>query len=73
MTYLNSTSTSNNSIAAVAASFFENVIIRYKRYRIYRTTFNEMNLLSNRELKDLGLHRAGLREVAWESAQNAKV
>lgn len=41
---------------------------RLERNRRYRRTFNELNALSNRELADLGMSRAMLRSVAWESS-----
>ena len=36
--------------------------------RIYRTTLTELANLSDRDLTDLGLHRADLRRVAREAA-----
>ena len=36
--------------------------------RVYRTTLNELTELSDRDLADLGLHRADLRRVAREAA-----
>ncbi|WP_299611946.1 DUF1127 domain-containing protein [uncultured Tateyamaria sp.] len=50
------------------AHAFEAAAERRAKQRIYRSTFNELNVLSNRELADLGLHRSELKRVAWESA-----
>ena len=41
---------------------------RLERNRRFRTTLNELNALSDRELADLGMSRAMLRSVAWESS-----
>ncbi|WP_223274754.1 DUF1127 domain-containing protein [Tateyamaria sp. syn59] len=54
-----------------AARVFEAAAERRAKQRVYRTTLNELNALSNRELADLGLHRSELKRVAWESAQDA--
>ena len=41
------------------------------RRRVYRQTVAELSVLSDRELTDLGIHRALIRRVAIEAA-NAK-
>lgn len=38
------------------------------QYRAYRTTLNELEALSSRELADLGLARANIRDVARSAA-----
>ncbi|WP_146343911.1 DUF1127 domain-containing protein [Falsiphaeobacter marinintestinus] len=45
--------------------------VSFARYRTFRNTLNEMSLLSNRELADLGLHRSELRRVAHQAAYEA--
>ncbi len=40
-------------------------------YRLYRATINELQQLSDRELSDLGIHRASIREIARESVYGA--
>ena len=37
---------------------------RFRDWRAYRQTVNELNALSNRELTDLGISRAEIRRVA---------
>lgn len=41
---------------------------RFQRYRTYRTTLNELQSLSERELTDLGLSRYDVRTVARNAA-----
>lgn len=41
-----------------------NLIRNYRNWRLYRETVTELNRLSNRELSDLGIARARIREVA---------
>ncbi|KUJ79603.1 DUF1127 domain-containing protein [Ruegeria profundi] len=43
---------------------------RFLRYRIYRQTVNELSVLSNRELADLGLHRSMIRRMAMQAAED---
>ncbi|WP_102224155.1 DUF1127 domain-containing protein [Acidimangrovimonas sediminis] len=40
------------------------------RRRVYRTTLNELRALSDRDLADLGMHRASIRQVALQAANN---
>jgi uncharacterized protein YjiS (DUF1127 family) len=41
---------------------------RYARARIYRTSLNELNALSDRDLADLGLHRSEIKALAFKAA-----
>lgn len=41
----------------------------FRNWRRYRSTVAELNRLSNRELSDLGIHRADIRAVARQSAR----
>jgi len=41
------------------------------QYRTYRRTLRELNLLSVRELNDIGLNRHALRQIAYETAYGA--
>ncbi|MBL8578584.1 MAG: DUF1127 domain-containing protein [Mesorhizobium sp.] len=41
-----------------------NLIRNYRNWRLYRETVTELNRLTNRELNDLGIARASIREVA---------
>lgn len=44
---------------------------RFGKYRLYRTTLNELASLSDRDLMDLGLHRGMIDAVAREAAYKA--
>ena len=44
---------------------------RFAQYRTYRTTLSELAMLSDRELTDMGLHRANIHEIAFEAAYKA--
>ncbi len=40
-------------------------------YRLYRRTLGELEALSDRELRDLGLSRFSIRQVAYDSVYGA--
>jgi uncharacterized protein YjiS (DUF1127 family) len=44
---------------------------RAAKYRTYRATLNELGALSDRDLADLGLHRAMIADVARDAAYKA--
>ena len=44
---------------------------RIAQYRLYRATLNELASLSDRDLADLGLHRAMIADVAREASYKA--
>jgi uncharacterized protein YjiS (DUF1127 family) len=41
---------------------------RNAKYKIYRSTQNELNALTDRDLADLGIHRSGIQEIAFQAA-----
>ena len=43
---------------------FDNLVRHYSSWRRYRSTFNELSKLSNRELDDLGINRGDIDSVA---------
>ncbi|WP_298261482.1 DUF1127 domain-containing protein [uncultured Litoreibacter sp.] len=58
-----------------APSFFEGLVAlknelveRRAKYNVYRTTLNELQYLSGRELADLGMTRGNIKSVAYEAA-----
>jgi uncharacterized protein YjiS (DUF1127 family) len=60
--------TANSISAPKGAGVFAQLKARVARYRVYRTTLNELSALSNRELADLAMHRAQIRGIAWSVA-----
>ena len=43
------------------------LIDAYRRNVVYRTTYNELASLSNKELYDLGMTRGCIRDAAYEA------
>ena len=54
--------------AARIATLIHDYRISRERNRLYRQTLKELSALSDRDLDDLGLHRANLNQVAWQAA-----
>ena len=71
MAYVTTTTASPNGIWARLTSAADTLAREFKTRRLFRETFDGLSALSNRELADLGLNRADLRRVAWDSARNA--
>lgn len=46
--------------------FFTGIIEGFKLYRAYNETVRELSQLSDRELKDLGIHRSMIHSIAME-------
>lgn len=66
---------SNNAAAASSKDsgvsvFFANVAERFRQYRVFRETYNELSALSDRELSDLGLSRSMIRRLALEASRD---
>ena len=44
---------------------------RFARFRRFHETLNELTVLSDRDLADVGLHRSQLRDIAAQAAYGA--
>lgn len=47
---------------------FETIVGQYRNWRKYRSTYDELMSLSNRELEDLGISRADIPTIARRTA-----
>jgi uncharacterized protein YjiS (DUF1127 family) len=45
---------------------------RYARYRVFRDTVNDLAILPDSVLADMGMNRSQIRSVAYEYAYGAK-
>ena len=64
-------STAGDSLGQRLAAIRQDLSDRLARRRLYRRTVSELAALSDRDLADLGLHRASIEEVAYEAAYRA--
>ena len=60
-------------IGATVSQLFARLAHSLRRRRTYMRTLNELRALSDRELADLGMHRAGLKAIAAEAADRTAV
>ncbi len=58
----------NATLVDRISAFFAGLNENRRRYGIYRQTLRELDGLSDRDLNDLGLHRAEVERVALEAA-----
>lgn len=68
MAYANATHTADFGFAGRFNAIKKSVAERMARYRVYRETQAELEGLSDRDLADLGLSRAGIKAIALEAA-----
>ena len=50
------------------ADLVGDITLRVQRYKTYRRTLEELEMLSDRELADLGISRSMLRAIAYKAA-----
>jgi uncharacterized protein YjiS (DUF1127 family) len=67
-----SRSTAAGTFGARLAATWQGLSERLARHRLYRQTLNELSALSDRELADLGLHRAQIADVAADAAYGTR-
>jgi uncharacterized protein YjiS (DUF1127 family) len=53
-------------------ALFGILLRKWKEYRLYSTTKNELGSLSNRDLNDLGINRCDIEFIAREHSKNAQ-
>ena len=69
MAYFSDTTLKQNAFLVRLQDMAAGIAKRNQQRRVYKTTLNELNELSNRELADLGMSRSGLRRIALEAAE----
>jgi len=55
---------------SVFSDYIKSLKARYKKYQAYRATINELSVLSDKELQDIGMHRGMIHSVAMEIYTN---
>ncbi len=68
MAYITDTRTSGITLAQRFTTLRENFAAARAQRKVYTTTVNELNQLSNRELADLGVSRSAIKGIAMEAA-----
>lgn len=60
------TAPSSLAVLSQANAFFGSIFNAIKKNRKMRKTYNELNKLSDAELRDIGIHRSSIRAIAME-------
>ena len=68
MAYVNSTRAASGGIENRLSAFSRYIRAAMVRRRMYIQTARELNALTDRELADLGIHRADIPQIATEAA-----
>lgn len=68
MAYANVSRAASGSFLDRLSALFASVRAAASRRRLYLQTFRELNGLTERELTDLGIHRASIADIAREAA-----
>lgn len=68
MAYAPSVSRAPSAFGAFLTTLIVDLRARRARRSVYKTTYRELAMLSDRELGDLGLNRSTIRRVAYQAA-----
>ena len=68
MAYVNSTRAASSSFSDRFFAVTKYVQAALVRRRMFSQTARELNALTDRELADLGIHRASIRQIAIQAA-----
>ena len=68
MAYVNSTRSLNISFADRLGNLAKSMKLALHRRRLFNQTVRELNVLSDRELADLGIHASMIKQIAAEAA-----
>lgn len=71
MAYASGIRTNHSGLIERAAGLAAGLRDNWRRYRVYRATLRELNALGDRELADIGIHRANIGSIATEAAYGA--
>jgi uncharacterized protein YjiS (DUF1127 family) len=68
MDYVNSTRAASGSFPDRVSAVASSIKGALARRRMFSQTAGELNALTDRELADLGIHRADIRQIAMQAA-----
>ena len=71
MTVLTDTFSAGSSLSARFATLRAQYAENAAKRKVFRTTFNELQNLTSRELADLGIDRSQIKSIAFEAAYGA--
>lgn len=68
MAFAATNTASHAPISSWVATTLRTISERIERYNVYRTTVNELDSLSTRDLNDMGIGRHEIRSIALKAA-----
>jgi uncharacterized protein YjiS (DUF1127 family) len=68
MAFLTDTFSAQTTFADKLSAIWARLVEAQAKRAVYSRTFHELNTLSSRELRDLGIHRSMIRSIAYEAA-----
>lgn len=51
-------------------TWFKNALVRLKARKVYNHTYKQLSNLSDRDLRDIGIHRCDIERIAIEAAED---
>lgn len=72
MAYANDVRVSGNGFINALNGFRAAVAERFANYQVFRATVAELQVLSDRELSDMGISRSMIKRIAIEAAYGNK-
>jgi uncharacterized protein YjiS (DUF1127 family) len=72
MAYANDVRVSGNGFINALNGFRAAVAERFANYQVFRATVAELEVLSDRELSDMGISRSMIKRIAIEAAYGNK-
>ena len=73
MAYVTNNRTDTATFGQRLVDLHEAALASYSNWRVYRTTLNELNSLSTREMADLGINPSMVKRIALEAAYGKAV
>jgi uncharacterized protein YjiS (DUF1127 family) len=68
MAFITDTRGTANTLGQRLSGLLATIVTAYTQRKIYRTTINELDMLTDRELGDLGFGRSMIKQIAFDSA-----
>ncbi len=68
MAFITDTRTFGNSLGQRLTALRATIVTGLEQRKVYRTTVAELEVLTNRELNDLGISRSMIKSIAIEAA-----
>ncbi len=72
MAFVNTTRFTQISFLSRVLAMTSGITAALRQRQVYLSTLHELNSLSDRDLADLGIHRACLGDIAYEAAYGTK-